>query len=324
MKNLKNNQPKVAVVGASGIGKNHARWFHQHGCEVVAFVGSSPDSVARTQQVLTEGFGFSGHGYAGIQMMLEEAKPDIVCVSSPSPQHFAQVMACLQNGAHVLCEKPLVYDPELSSAELIAQANQLVEEAKARDLVFGTQMQYGPATTHLLQVAGVAASEVRDYEMVMETKNIKDERTFEQIWIDLSPHPLSVLQKLAPNGEPQNIRATISERETQASFSLQGPNGPIEARITVRFDPQTNPPQRYFAFNGKRVGYTGRKNTRGEFVSFLTAPDGSETELPDLVDLLIGEFVRACKGQTQVPVSGAEGAQNVAWQLKIKDERTKT
>jgi predicted dehydrogenase len=252
--------------------------------------------------------------------MLEEAKPDIVCVSSPSQGHFAQVMACLQSGAHVLCEKPLVYDPELSSAELIAQANQLVEEAKARNLVFGTQMQYGPATTHLLQVAGVAAGEVRDYEMVMETKNIKDERTFEQIWIDLSPHPLSVLQKLAPNGEPQNIQATISERETQASFTLQGPNGPIEARITVRFDPQANPPQRYFSFNGKRVGYTGRKNAGGEFVSFLTAPDGSETELPDLVDLLIGEFVRACKGETQVPVSGAEGAQNVAWQLRIKDE----
>ena len=33
------NQPlKVAVIGASGIGKNHARWFHRHGCDVAAFV----------------------------------------------------------------------------------------------------------------------------------------------------------------------------------------------------------------------------------------------------------------------------------------------
>jgi hypothetical protein len=42
----------VAVIGASGIGKNHARWFHQHSCEVGAFMGSSPASIERTQELL--------------------------------------------------------------------------------------------------------------------------------------------------------------------------------------------------------------------------------------------------------------------------------
>lgn len=313
------NTFKVAVIGASGIGKNHARWFHQHGCEVCAFVGSSPESVARTQQVLQKGFGFEGRGFTSVEMMLTEAKPDIVCVSSPPPQHFAQVLVCLQHGAHVLCEKPLVYDPNLAPEKLMEQANQLVYEAKQRGLVFGTQMQYGPAVPHLLAAAGVPANEVGDYEMMMETKNIKDKRDYEQIWIDLSPHPLSVLQKLAPQSEPENIEATIGERESKASFKLPGENGPIKVRIIVRFDPEANPPQRYFAFNGQRIGYAGRKNASGDFVTFLTAPDGSETELPDLVDLLIGDFVRACKGEVAVPVSGVEGAQNVAWQLKIME-----
>ena len=314
------NNLRVAVIGASGIGKNHARWFYQHGCEVAAFVGTSPVSNNRTQQALHEAFGFTGRAFTDVETMLDEARPSIVCISSPPPAHFAQTLACLQSGAHVLCEKPLVYDPKLSSPELMEQSIQLVEEAKVRGLVFGTQMQYGPATSHLLKAAGVEAAEVRDYEMLMETKNIKDGRVGEQIWIDLSPHPLSVLQKLAPQGEPQNIEAAISERESKATFLLQGENGPIQAKITVRFDPHANPPQRYFAFNGQRVGYAGRKNAGGEFVSFLTSPDGQETELPDLVDLLIGDFVRACKGEIAVPVSGEEGAQNVAWQLKIKDE----
>ncbi len=313
------NTLKVAVIGASGIGKNHARWFHQHGCEVCAFVGSSEQSMARTKQNLQDAFGFAGRGYTSVEMMLESAKPDIVCVSSPPPQHFAQALTCLQHGAHILCEKPLVYDPNLAPQELIAQATQLVGEAKKRHLVFGTQMQYGPATKFLIEAVGVAKGEVREYEMMMETKNIKDKRDFEQIWIDLSPHPLSVLQKIAPNGEPKNIEATIGERESKASFTLEGPNGPIKARIVVRFDPEANPPQRYFAFNGQKIGYAGRKNASGDFVSFLTSPDGRETELPDLVDLLIGDFVRACKGEIEVPVSGAEGEQNVAWQLKIME-----
>lgn len=308
---------KVAVIGASGIGKNHARWFHNHGCSVCAFVGSSDATVEKTHQVLQDGFGFEGRGYTNVETMLQESKPDIVCIASPPPQHFTQAMTCLQHGAHILCEKPLVYDPSLSHDELIAQAELLASEAQKRKLIFGTQMQYGPATKYLLQSAGVESDDVGDYEMVMETKNIKDKRDFEQIWIDLSPHPLSVLQKLSPQGKLSNIEATIGERESKATFTLQSPKGNIHARIVVRFDPDANPPQRYFAFNERKVGYAGRKNALGEFVTYLTAPDGKETELPDLVDLLIGDFVRACHGEIAVPVSGAEGAQNVRWQQQI-------
>ena len=42
--------------------------------------------------------------------------------------------------------------------------------------------------------------------------------------------------------------------------------------------------------------------------------------LPDLVDTLIGDFLRACRGEGALPVTGAEGAQNVAWQLKIAEK----
>lgn len=315
------NTLKVAVLGASGIGKNHARWFHQHGCEVVAFLGSSAESVARTRETLQAGFGFAGRGYTDLTELLREATPDIVCVSTPPPQHLAQVLASLQAGAHVLCEKPLVYDPQIAPDELVKQAQQLVDEARSRGVLLGTQMQYGPALPHLLRAANVEGKNVRDYEMLMETKNIKDKRDFEQIWIDLSPHALSVLQKL---GGPKatididSIDATIGERESIALFTVFRPDGaPIRARVIVRFDPAANPPQRYFGFNGTRIGYAGRKNAAGDFVSFLTAPDGTEIELPDLVDLLIGDFVRACRSEVAVPVSGAEGAQNVAWQLQI-------
>ena len=186
-----NQQLKVAVIGASGIGKNHARWFHQHGCEVVAFVGSSPESVERTQKALEDGFGFAGRGYTDLDAMLSVELPQIVCISTPPPQHFAQALASLRAGAHVLCEKPLVYDPQKTTIDLLVQVIRLVEEAEIRGRLLGTQMQYGPALKHLLRAANVEADDVRDYEMLMETKNIQDKRDFEQIWIDLSPHALS-------------------------------------------------------------------------------------------------------------------------------------
>ena len=39
---------RAGVIGASGVGKHHAKWFHALGCEVVAFAGTSAQSVAAT------------------------------------------------------------------------------------------------------------------------------------------------------------------------------------------------------------------------------------------------------------------------------------
>jgi predicted dehydrogenase len=40
--------------------------------------------------------------------MLEAVKPDVVSVCSPNRFHFEHVMAALEAGCHVMCEKPLL------------------------------------------------------------------------------------------------------------------------------------------------------------------------------------------------------------------------
>ncbi|MDQ3813397.1 MAG: Gfo/Idh/MocA family oxidoreductase, partial [Armatimonadota bacterium] len=312
---------------ASGIGKNHARWFHQHGCDVCAFVGSSPESVQRTQQILEQGFGFTGRGYHELDVMLHAERPDAVCISSPPPLHFVQTMQCLAAGAHVLCEKPLVYDASKSPDELIHQARLLVQRAKATRLLLAVQTQYVVAIDKLLELTGHApdapsdAPRVRDFVMEMETKNIKHGREHDAIWIDLSPHPLSVLQKLAGDGaeiDDSSIECMVGAHETDARFQIRrADNQTMTARVIVRFKPDRDVPLRYFALDGHRVDYTAHKDAQGEFRAYLTAEDGREIELSDFVDLLIGQFVAACRGEGEPAATGADGAQNVEWQLKI-------
>lgn len=314
---------RVAVVGASGIGKNHARWFHQHGCDVCAFVGSSPESVARTARVLENGFGFSGRGYHDLEQMLQAEKPGAVCISSPPPLHYQQTLACIEAGAHVLCEKPLVYDAAKSLAELNAQADELVQRAAAAGVLLGTQIQYAAVAPQILAMAGVSAPELRQFAMTMETKNVKENRSHEQLWVDLAPHPLSVLQKIAPGSrlDADSIECRIAEQETSANFVLRGaPDGEtvhdIECRIVTSFDPAANPPQRFFAFNGHEVHYSGRNNAEGQFRSYLRCGEREE-ELPDFVDVLIGNFVAACRGEAELLATGRDGAQNINWVLQI-------
>ena len=44
----------VAIAGANGIGKHHAKWFHQAGARVVGFLGRNEESVAAASEALRD------------------------------------------------------------------------------------------------------------------------------------------------------------------------------------------------------------------------------------------------------------------------------
>ena len=156
--------PSVAILGASGIGRNHARWFWKHGARVDSFLGSSPASVAKTIKTLQALFPFEGRGYDKLSELLQSERPQIVCISTPPAQHFAQILACLESGAHVLCEKPLIFEADRDGKYLQARAQELVEMARHKGLLFGTQMQYA-AVVHDLQRASGIEGVVRRFGM---------------------------------------------------------------------------------------------------------------------------------------------------------------
>jgi len=308
---------QVAIIGASGIGKNHAKWFDKHGCTVSSFLGSTPASVQRTETLLADDYGIRAKGFWVLGELLEQPL-DIVCVASPPALHYPHVKACLAANLSVLCEKPLVYDVALESAQMVAQANGLVVLAENRKVLLGTQMQYAVVAEHLLEM--VEHEPLQRFEMIMETKNLKPGRDYEQIWIELAPHPLSVLQQLGgPHAHIENISCEIARLETTATFRMISHRAdPIEVHITARCAPETKVPLRQFKLNDCNIDYFGRNDEFGQFHSYLVK-DGKEEELPDFVDLLVKNFVDACQGLTPLKVSGAMGAQNVAWMLEILD-----
>ena len=308
---------RAAVLGASGIGKNHAHWLQKNGCDVVAFGGSSPASIAQTTQKLRNSSNFNGRGYHHLGELLKETQPEIVCVSSPPDLHFEQVRQCLNAGAHVLCEKPFVSAP--TAQERTQQSAELLNLARQNGVLLGTQMQYAVGVPAMREFCGHSEN-VRHFKMEMETKNIKHNREGAQIWIDLSPHPLSILQVLAgPNDRiaPASIRCEVEKYQTRATFTLE--NSGTVAEITVRFDPDANPPLRRVAFDDRVIDLGGRKAADGEFCAVLSSPDGREIVAPDFVDSLVANFVAAARGEEELQVDGAMGAQNVAWQWQILD-----
>ena len=320
--------PRVAILGASGIGKNHARWFHRNGAQIVAFLGTSEDSIKNTWGALSAEFPFEGAAYTDLSKLLEVEHPDIVCVATPPALHFGHVLQSLEAGAHVLCEKPLVYAPTRKFRENRDGAKELVKVAGKKNLVLGTQLQYGAATPILCKLAGLAPNEVGDFAMEIETMNPGSSRDPRELWIDLGPHPVSVAQMLAGEGatlaeETIRFEPHTEEGKTEVltRWGINCADGRLlMVRAIVRaLDPGTTKrkPRRRFSFNGHPIIYAPLNGPRGNFQAQFIAPDGYSSVYPDPVDYLVGNFVRACRGASPLLISGDFGRENLEWMLKI-------
>jgi len=128
----------VVVVGAGDMGARHARGWTEAGARVVAV--ADPD-LARARAVAAE---FGALALADPAPAWERADVDVASVCTPTFLHARFVVAALEAGKHVLCEKPVSL--RLSEAEAMRRA----AEASGRVLRIGFMRRFDPATGQIL------------------------------------------------------------------------------------------------------------------------------------------------------------------------------
>ena len=93
---------RIGIIGVGAIATMHARAIADiEGAELVA-------GVCRTEangRKFVDAFG--GAWYGDFEAMLDEVKPDVVTIATPSGAHLEPLEACAARGVHVICEKPL-------------------------------------------------------------------------------------------------------------------------------------------------------------------------------------------------------------------------
>lgn len=93
---------RVALFGTSFARLVHAPGFTSHpGFELVALAGSDAE---KTRRIAGEVGGIAA--YADWRELLAREKPDAVAIATPVFLHHPMMLAALEAGAHVLCEKP--------------------------------------------------------------------------------------------------------------------------------------------------------------------------------------------------------------------------
>ena len=113
---------KVAIVGCGKVADSHAGQIQRiQGCEIVGVCDREPLMAKQ----LYERFPVKRY-FSDLTQLLEEARPDVVHVTTSPESHFSIAKLCLESGCHVYVEKPFtLYE---------ADARFLIDLAVAKNL----------------------------------------------------------------------------------------------------------------------------------------------------------------------------------------------
>lgn len=133
---------RIAIVGVGAIAGMHAQ-----------SIADLPNATLVAANCRTQGKGeafaskWDCKWYSDYETMLDEAKPDLVTVCTPSGAHLEPVQACAKRGIHVLCEKPL----EITAARI----DQMIDAANQGGILLGGifPQRYNPVMQVLYEAA---------------------------------------------------------------------------------------------------------------------------------------------------------------------------
>ena len=128
---------KAAIIGAGHIARQHLACLRELPGVRVAGVCDLSRAMAESA---ADRFGVD-RWYTDHRKMLDEAKPDVVHITTPPPSHFSLSMDALNAGAHVIVEKPATvhYDDLLTLARRANKTGRVLLEDY--NYVFNTEIQ---------------------------------------------------------------------------------------------------------------------------------------------------------------------------------------
>jgi len=311
---------KTAVIGVGYLGRFHAQKFAEiPGAELVAVV--DVDSEAR-ERVASE---LGVEGIDDYRKLMDTV--DAVSVVVPTTAHFEIAAAFLDNGIHVLVEKPIT--------ESVEQANRLIDIAENRNVALqvGHLERFNPAVR--------AMESLLHRPRFVESVRIapyKDRGTEVDVVLDLMIHDIDLVQFIA--GSPiERIEAVgaavITDKPDVANARIRFENGCIAnvtaSRTSLKVERKIRIFQDacYFSADLHQKTVSAYQKSEGK-IGPLGLPISIEKLACDDGDALLLEveaFLHAVRNGTTPVVTGEDGMQALKTAMDIiaqVDEWTRT
>lgn len=115
----------VGVIGVGAMGYNHARVYYK--LENANLIAVSDVSERTLNKVCKK---YDTKGYTDYEELLQNPEIEVVSVCVPTTHHHDVVMKAIENGKHVLVEKPI--------ASTLEEAEDMIEAAKKKGVILAT------------------------------------------------------------------------------------------------------------------------------------------------------------------------------------------
>lgn len=296
-------KPKIAILGASGIGRYHAREFHNAGCDVTAILGSTKESSEKTAKELQEQFGISSRPYHSLENLLANEQLNAVSICTPPRLHSYHVRKCLEANLHVLCEKPFVLDSQHNNYKT---AESLVKLAEEKNRILAVNTQWASIPQYLSRE--ITSPYIRNFSMHMAPTGIKGI----DLLTECIPHLNSLLIKLIPDGVPEKIRFPIREEDKiLICFNYKNNSRTSIIQYSLK-NKEEKPTNIKFSINGIELAREIGKEYSQQLIG-----KGRLINLQDPLKTSIRSFVSSLSGEDSPLVSPREILKNTELQDMI-------
>ncbi len=279
---------RVVVVGArrrrQGIGEFLAHAFSKAGAEIVAVVGTTPETSIKAQTNLLNQFGIRCATYNSLTLALEKEVPDIVVICTPFESHLEHLKIVQAAGAHCLCEKPLTWETDKDN---VTETSHIVDGFinNKRYLSLVTQWPYTLSSFYSLY-PDLKKQPITEFEMILSPI-----RPGPNMVLDTSSHLMSMLYALAGNGKilKQKLGFTNkTQRQMALTFEYQHAG---DVNITVNFTAnvcEESPRPASYSINGHNLS---RRIVLPGYGIWFDGNDKS-VEAIDPLNLLVADFIK--------------------------------
>jgi predicted dehydrogenase len=307
---------RVGVIGTGALGFHHARLLRR--MPGITFAGIYDTNPARAAEVAAQ---LETVAHPALAALLDGV--DAVTVAVPTPAHGEVGCAVLDRGVALLMEKPL--------ADTTAAADELVRRAAARRVVL--QVGHVERFNRAVRAAAPYLDEPR-FLQIDRLAPFQPRGTDVAVILDLMIHDLDLILELV-RAEVVDVRATgvplLTTLVDIANARIEFANGAIANVTASRVSRERTRKLRIFQPNGYfsldlaqgsgdfyrlKAGWQSLGATTLEQIvehKRLEAPEAEPLKLE------LESFLRAVRGEEEVVVSGAAGAQALALAFRVAD-----
>ena len=297
------NKLRVGVVGVGHIGKNHARLYAElPGAEFAAILDSDTAKANAIGQEFSVPVATSLDNFA--------AQIDAASIATPTSTHFEIARALLNQGKHLLVEKPITDNP--------AHAAELAELAAQRQLVLqvGHVERFNP-------VLG-ALEERLTHPRFIEAHRLSpypNRSTDVGVVLDLMIHDLEVILHLV-RAPVQSIDAVgvpvLSRSEDIANARLRFENGCVANITSSRISPERMRKIRVFQEDAYlSLDYQSQSGEIYRRTAFGISREEVEIEREEPLKRQLASFVDCAATGRKPKVSGLEATAALALAVEI-------